>query len=560
MTTKHLNKALIAVLGSLFLWTGCQDLEVENPNAPDRSQALANTGDVKALIGGAYRNIWDIQQLVNPNAALSVMADNHTASWGNFGMRSSSTEPRTAWNNSPTFTYADVTESPWYAAYGAIIAASDGMNALETVTFAGDSNCQATCSRAFARWMQGMAHAYVGLLFDKGFVVDETDLPVTGETELELQPYPQVMQAAFGYMQQALELANNNSFTLPTSWINGRAISSDQMARLINSYMARFRSQWPRSPDEADQVDWEAVETHVDNGIESDFAPVGVVGYTGPIWFSEQRVYIAQLSSTWSRLDLRWLGQGDVDGDWADWENTAPAAKQPFLVNTPDRRITQGVDQPTTSGSYVSYWEGIPFNPGRGTWHFSNYADSRWPFYTTGPDPIEITVVEQQLIKAEALLEQGERQAAADIINDTREGNGELPAVTVDGVPDGENCVPRNLDGTCGDLMEALQWEKRMETFALTVGEAFFDDRKWGDLYTGTPVHFPVPGAELDVLQKEIYTFGGDAGGAAPSITRDELAEMSAMERVEMSREAMQAMHRKRLSELEEPSVAVERK
>ncbi|MFW5947704.1 MAG: hypothetical protein ACOCUW_04360, partial [Gemmatimonadota bacterium] len=113
-------------------------------------------------------------------------------------------------------------------------------------------------------------------------------------------------------------------------------------------------------------------------------------------------------------------------------------------------------------------------------------------------------------------------------INVTRTENGGLPPVTADGVPESAECVPQEVDldelegvtdAPCGDLWDALSYEKGIEVWRVSAGLAYFDDRRWGLLAPGTAIHLPVPGQELENLQMETYTFGGVGGdGAAPSI------------------------------------------
>jgi hypothetical protein len=60
-----------------------------------------------------------------------------------------------------------------------------------------------------------------------------------------------------------------------------------------------------------------------------------------------------------------------------------------------------------------------------------------------------------------------------------------------------------------------LKWEKRMEVNMQGLFGApwYFDSRGWGDLWFGTPLQFPAPCKELQVLQLlPCYTFGGMAG------------------------------------------------
>jgi hypothetical protein len=75
--------------------------------------------------------------------------------------------------------------------------------------------------------------------------------------------------------------------------------------------------------------------------------------------------------------------------------------------------------------------------------------------------------------------------------------------------------VPKLPNGNCGDLWEMLKWEKRMETAftGIAIGNWYFDGRGWGDLYLNTPLQYPVPCQELQVLQLlPCNTYGG-AGG-----------------------------------------------
>jgi len=62
-----------------------------------------------------------------------------------------------------------------------------------------------------------------------------------------------------------------------------------------------------------------------------------------------------------------------------------------------------------------------------------------------------------------------------------------------------------------------FKYEKGIELFCTASGISYFDRRGWGELVTGTPIHFPLPGQELEILQMANYTFGGVGGpGSAP--------------------------------------------
>jgi len=142
-------------------------------------------------------------------------------------------------------------------------------------------------------------------------------------------------------------------------------------------------------------------------------------------------------------------------------------------------------------------------------------------YWQTG-NLVLMSVTEMQLLKAEALIRLGRSAEAVPIINSTRVAKGGLPAVDVNGPPQATvaqraSCVPRRDDGTCGNLMDALIWESRLENFGLEATIAWANARGWGTMLSGTVIHFPVPGRELQTFKIPYYTFGGpNSPGTAP--------------------------------------------
>lgn len=70
--------------------------------------------------------------------------------------------------------------------------------------------------------------------------------------------------------------------------------------------------------------------------------------------------------------------------------------------------------------------------------------------------------------------------------------------------------------------MEMMKWEKRLENqYRGLLGVPwYYDGRGWGDLYSGTALHFPMPADDLLVLELTPYDLGGcgQDGGAPPSV------------------------------------------
>jgi hypothetical protein len=103
---------------------------------------------------------------------------------------------------------------------------------------------------------------------------------------------------------------------------------------------------------------------------------------------------------------------------------------------------------------------------------------------------------ENDLLKAEAALRSGKPTTeVAALINNTRVTKGQLPALT------GAE--------TTAQLLDAIFYERYLESDLVYPHLSFFDRRRKGELRPGTLFHLPVPANELILHQKSFYTFGG---------------------------------------------------
>src|SRR5215213_11346597 len=97
MNIKTRFATLAASASVIALVSACNpDLNVTNPNAPDVERAIATPGDVRQLIGSSYNSWYQGMQSAccngggpepDPGIMTAIMADNMTATFGNFGMR-----------------------------------------------------------------------------------------------------------------------------------------------------------------------------------------------------------------------------------------------------------------------------------------------------------------------------------------------------------------------------------------------------------------------------------------------------------------------------------------
>ncbi|HEX6052598.1 MAG TPA: hypothetical protein VFZ21_25210 [Gemmatimonadaceae bacterium] len=503
--------------------TACQDLAVTNPNEPDRTRATQQPAAVEAFVASSFRTWWPVAGHDDyPGWALSTIAREVTSGFADFGQLELSTEPRSAWNNSPVNARNNVSEDPWYDLYSVVSTVNDALIAIDDGLEIGSGNTVAsstTRAHAFAKFMQALSYGYLGLYFDKAFIIDETTQLDTIQTP-EFTPYEGVRDAAVAQLDAAVQIAQENSFTLPADQWLFTAMTRDQFVRLANSFAAKFIAYTPRTREERAAADWEEVIRRVDAGIQADFAPVAQPDILWDDWKRlVARVRNSARPSDFGRPSYWLIGPADATDGFVDWVATPVADRTAFQLQTQDRRI-QGDDNPETPGTYVGFNENNIFAASRGTYRFSWYFFRRYGTGTSwqnGPQPA-VTVTEMDLLKAEALIRLDRAAEAVPLINKSRVANGQLPPVTLDGPPNEPGCVPRKLNGECGSLWDALRYEKGIEMLGVDAVTTYFDRRGWQELPENSILQLPVPGRELGTLRLPLYTFGGPGGeSSAPA-------------------------------------------
>lgn len=515
------NRYTIIVLALAGLvGAACQELAVTNPNDPDRKRATGQPAAVEALISSGFVLWWDEVHQNEPAFAVSYMADEFSGGFLDFGAHQASKEPREAWINTPTYANNDMTESPWYGLHAVISNLNDALIAMDE----GVLPPNPARARAVAKFMQGLSHGYLALYFDSAFVVTER-VNLDTVTVPRFQSAQVLMDTAIAELEEAIDITEVNSFTIPgpPSWFR-TPVTSAYLAQLANSFIARFLISLPRDRAGRDAVDWDRVLMHAELGIQTDFMPTAEPNvFQNGFTFRAARQRTTT-PSDFARPDNWLLGPADSTNAFITWVNTPVANRERFQLRTKDRRIHGPTGPTDTTGKYFRFHNASVWDPSRGTYLRSSYAFfrlGRGTTWQTGPQ-LAMTVTEVDLIRAEALIRLGRAAEALPLINKTRSANGQLADVTIDGPPDVPGCVPRKYmpgatQGACGSLWDALRYEKRIEMAGVDPTVAYFDARGWQTLVQNTFVHFPVPGRELETLERPLYTYGGGLAGSAPA-------------------------------------------
>lgn len=511
----------------VFGTAGCVDLAVNNPNAPDAARALRTAGDVEALISGAYSRWLYQMDYEGPSMFLSVAANQHSAPWANSGMEYYGRIPRVPTYNNPGAADVGNLVYAWTQSWRVLSAVHDGLHMIDSGVV--DLKANTIRAQAFGKYMQGLAHGTLALLYDSSYIYDETMDPAAMKTAGKLYGYKDVMDAALGYLDQAATLASANTFTIPSSWM-GSNVSSATLAKLAHSYAAIFRASVARTPTERKAVDWTKVVADANAGVTANWMRVFNCN-TGLFCGNGGNLY-NMLVDGWEMQSNWVLGMADTSGEYQAWVATALTDMQPFIIQTPDTRWPQGADEDAQRAAPGSMFimqandQGTWSRPDRGTWRWSYYAQPVEPWYTTytiegeGSVP-EVRVEELAALKAEAAYYATDYAAVESFVNATRtlHGLNQTNSGTAAGV--NTSCVPKLPSGACGDLWEMFKWEKRLETIfggPLSVG-FYFDARGWGDLIEGTFLQFPMPYRETQMLGRSPYDYGGIGGNFGAPIS-----------------------------------------
>jgi len=469
----------------LFFVISCKKniLDVENPNNPDFKKVYASGADILNVTSGLYNIVYNGENAAGGvKPMMATAADNVSCSYGNFGMRDLSFEPRNnAWDNSATYSNNVQTNYTYNQMYAAINTANLVIKAIDGgVQISGGADNNKV--KAFARFIQGVAYGNLALIFDKSFIVDESK---TVESKLsQASGYQLVADAAVKYLDEAI-LLSNNAFVIPASWMGtGADYSNIEFKKLCNTMAARILAYTPRNKTQLAAVNWAKVKTYADAGITSDFSIVmdGAVK-----WYDEAGDYLTY--NGWGVTDMYVVNMMDPVTQPAHWDDSASFPYPPQSTNPSDKRL-------------LSDFEYVPSNwlsPARGYYHFSSYRSKRYDdvyVAAIGPKPV-VMLAENDMLRAEARLYSStpDLGGAVSIINaGTRVTRGQMTPVAP----------------VLNDLVKAIHHERNVEMYTTGVGLQFYEMRKLNLLQKGTPLHFPIPAKLLQTLGEATpyYTFG----------------------------------------------------
>jgi hypothetical protein len=500
------------LVSALTVSVSCQSLEVVNPNTPAVDAVFSSGQNLEAALLGSWRAFWGVAQGARTNATypvkqLAILANEMTSADVGDALSAVTAEPRFAIDNRNQGGWTN--RKPWYDLYESISSAREAYQAIAdgglkvgAVTGAAPEGTDTQRARVFAKFLIGINTIYLGMLFDQAYLTDEKTNPAT--FVYELKPAAEVTANGIRILREAIAEARAARDT------------RDELIRVMHSYIIRARVYSARTPAERAAVNWGEVLAQLDSGITTrSFAQQADLAIAA----TQSAYYQYSYLQTNGRTNTRLVGPADTSGEYQRWLARPLGERAQITIVTPDRRI-HAASGPTAAGTRFAFLPTQSMSTANGTYMHSRYRSIRYlvppanNYHLTGLITT-MSVDEMKFLRAEALLRLNRLAEAAALINPTRVAAG-LPPVTVTGPPHGRACVPKRDDGGCGDLFDALQYEKRIELYPTEALISFADARGWGKLIPGTPLHFPVHGRELELFGFPYYTFGGGGAGSAP--------------------------------------------
>lgn len=525
----------VGVIAAVLALGACRDdpLAVDNPNNPDVARVYGSPRDVETIISKQFQQLWNGQQgtFAGLGTQTLVMSLESHSALANNGFGARAAIPRGPLSNSFANSTANENFRDFDHLTRNVRGSANAVAAIDRFTAAGNTIGSPGLDRrakAFGYFNLGYGHGNLALLYDSAAVITPA---VPSDSVPPLSDSKTVMDAALKMLDSAITYTTGAD-AIPADWMSdpsGTSISMPQFVRIIRSYKARFRAGNARTPAERQAVDWNAVVTDATNGITSDFI-VNANASAG--WSGTWRVQLA-VDPTWSQMTPMVLGMGDTTGAYDAWLATPITARVPFLLRTPDKRFPSGETRAaqqavtgssragTPAGSILYFrnrpaGEDSPAEPW-GMWFYDNWRF--WAIRAAGGNGpvVAFSLAENEMLAAEGYIRTARVASAVPLINTyrVRAGLAAIPATSDVNtqVPGGSACVPRvpqapNFTTTaCGNVFEAMKWEKRLETAFTGYAQWFIDGRGWGDLVTGTPLEWPVPYQELYArLNLNLYT------------------------------------------------------
>ena len=557
MSTQKRIPEIVGVL-ALILASGCDTLNIQNPNAPDTPHLLASPASVEAVAQGAMKTWYlttqgGLGEDQYPMLLLSVMARSHVAMWNNYHIRfyTGCTDgtspgqpalpwngytaatggtcgagtlegphyPRVEWQNNPAAAERTQIEALWYGYYSSLSSARDVLKRIRVDGLVITDAPTTKMVETMTVLAQALSLSGLALNYDHGYNVDyNTDLATLKfSTALELR------DAAMAKFDTAITMATANTFTTSDGFFGpGVTYTSAHVAQIANTMAARTLVYFPRNAADNATVDWARVAGYASKGISSGTAfDLQFKQDACNTWCDFIKVWSNDFTTV--RVHTRvahLLDPASQPDPWDPATNTHP--------NSPDKRLGDGTYRGATDTSnaflkvlnaypdtsclkptgcqggtdFVWTYISVFGRTNRGAWHQSPLGQIRYDSLAGCGDNPQGSSSPGNLTTPMVLAAENDLLWAEALIR------GPTPNLAQAATLINKTRVVRGgLTPSTGTLAD-LQYEQDVELMGSN-DAPYYNQRRIDHLEPLTPHEMPVPAKELGVLGISLYTCGG---------------------------------------------------
>lgn len=258
--TRTMRRAVLsaALLGGV---AGCLDLNVTDPNGLGITTVFTNAANTEAALIGSWKAYTDVNRGSCPTLPFAVWGDEITTtsvSYIDYSM-----EPRIPINNRDNLNCT--TRYGYWSPFESSAGARESFQGIRAnnlkfgaITAATPDGADTPSRLIFAKFIIAINTFKHGLYFDQAFIADTAMTP--GDRGITFSPSAVVLATARAELRNIIADARaTTAFTWPATFINGRAITRDELIRIAYSYLVKADVYAPRNPAERATVNWAAV-------------------------------------------------------------------------------------------------------------------------------------------------------------------------------------------------------------------------------------------------------------------------------------------------------------
>ncbi|WP_316738768.1 hypothetical protein [Pedobacter aquatilis] len=486
-----MKKILYFLITALILGA-CKKTDFDNPTTLTNQEAIELIKDLGLKLTTSSVQTVFTASTSSAGTHFSLFADQTTNTNGNSSWWDFANEPRLRLNNNTSYRGAVTWNTFYNSFYQANLDATLALDIIEKQgkkIYDTQGNDRTQDCLVAAYYAKGIAQGYLGVIFDRGIIVDDVNLTTKDFPD----SYKALITNGIKHLDKAIALAESNT-QFKFDFLSGKSFSKAEFIKLANSMAARILSSEARDRTEAEKLgdaQWQRVLAYAEKGFTTDFVITTVTGG-----------YYNQLLTN--------LLQRNADG--SGW--LPPDQKIAYLADktgaSPKFYPLSGILAPISSNdkrfdTYFGYSASFGiFIESRGRGLFTNYFRKRW--YNAAntlnfPGAVNpyFLAEELRLLKAESKFWLKDYSGAAALLNEataTRKLVGALPDVAA----------------TQSDIRNQLHYEYSIEIDGAAGAFLPFTFMRRNNLLVGgTPTEYPLPQLQLDLVKQPVYTFGGNA-------------------------------------------------